>query len=81
MWTSSVPHLKVQVIQPASTVWLDADTVNSPSLPTSKESKVKFFKQIFMLDTNMDWHTRNAQLRNSKIPCYKHFTGYDKLPT
>lgn len=34
-----------------------------------------------MLDKNMDWHTRKAQLKNSKTPCCKHFNGYEKLPT
>jgi len=49
-WGSSVPHLKAQVIQPASTVWSCSGTINVPSLPIRTESEVKFLKQVFTLD-------------------------------
>jgi hypothetical protein len=70
MLSSSIPHFPAQVIQPASTVWSYAGTFHCPSLPISTESKVKFLKQIFMLDKNRDWHTRHAQHLNLKVPGY-----------
>jgi hypothetical protein len=50
IWGSSVPHLKEQVKQSASTVWSCAGTINVSSLPIRTECEVKFFKQVFTLD-------------------------------